>query len=235
MAKPALTIAVAQPTCVPFDVAANARVHASTVRSAAARVIVFPELSLTGYELTAPPVTPEDPRLRVIASACAETGSIALVGAAVPGAAGLQYIAIIAIDGANTFIAYRKRFLGSAETEHFAPGPQPAVIEVDGWRLGLAICKDTGIEQHDADTAALGMDVYLAGIVHGEDEIGVHDARARRIATAHHVYVAIASHAGPTGGGYDRTAGRSGIWAPDGTVIAQTGPELDAIARATLR
>jgi predicted amidohydrolase len=28
-------------------------------------------------------------------------------------------------------------------------------VDVDGWRLGLAICKDVGVPQHQADTAAL--------------------------------------------------------------------------------
>ena len=49
-----LRLAVAQPPCVPLDVAANARAHAAAVRAAGARVVVFPELSLTGYELDAP-------------------------------------------------------------------------------------------------------------------------------------------------------------------------------------
>jgi predicted amidohydrolase len=32
------------------------------------------------------------------------------------------------------------------------------VLKVEGWRLGLAICKDIGIPQHASDTAALGID-----------------------------------------------------------------------------
>jgi predicted amidohydrolase len=44
----------------------------------------------------------------------------------------------------------------------------------------------------------------------------------------------ISSFAGPTGGGHDSTAGRSGIWSPAGEVVAQVGPEVGAIARATL-
>lgn len=49
-----LTIAVTQPLCMRYDVAANAATHAATVRCAGAPVLVFPELSLTGYELDAP-------------------------------------------------------------------------------------------------------------------------------------------------------------------------------------
>src|ERR671923_1135194 len=71
-----LSIAVAQPRCVAYDVAANAREHAAAVRAAHSRVVVFPELSLTGYELDAPAIMAEDPRLHPIVQACAETGSV---------------------------------------------------------------------------------------------------------------------------------------------------------------
>jgi len=47
--------------------------------------------------------------------------------------------------------------------------------------------------------------------------------------------VAVASFAGSTGGGFDEAAGRSGIWAPDGAVVARAGDEPGAIACATLK
>ena len=105
---------------------------------------------------------------------------------------------------------------------------------VDGWRLGLAICKDTGIEQHAADTAALGIDAYVAGVVHHADERHEHGDRARRIAAAHGVWVAIASFAGPTGGGYDETAGCSGVWAQDGTCRAEAGARPGEVVSVTM-
>jgi predicted amidohydrolase len=229
-----LVIAVAQPLCVAHDVSANAVTHAATVRSAAAGVVVFPELSLTGYDLDAPAITAEDPRLSPIIEACAEAEASALVGAPVRDAAGRSYIATLAIDSTGERVVYHKMWLGAAESERFTPGAAPAVHDVDGWRLGLAICKDTRVAQHAADTAALGIDVYVAGIVHSADEATLHDERARRVAADHHVWVAMAGFAGTTGGGYDDTAGRSGIWTSDGNAIAQAGPETGATARATL-
>ena len=50
-----LTIAAAQPMCRAYDVARNAVSHAEVTHAAAARVVVFLELSLTGYVLDAPP------------------------------------------------------------------------------------------------------------------------------------------------------------------------------------
>jgi predicted amidohydrolase len=131
-------------------------------------------------------------------------------------------------------VAYRKNWLGGAEADWFAPGDGPALLEVDGWRLGLAICKDTGVRQHASDTASLGIDVYVAGTCESAEDRMRQDERARRIATDHDVWVAFASFAGPTGGGYTDTAGRSGIWSADGVVVVQAGNAAGEVVRTTL-
>jgi predicted amidohydrolase len=229
-----LVLAVAQPASVPYDVAANAVTHAAAVRDAGARVVVFPELSLTGYELDAPAVAADDPRLAPLVEACAEAGSVALVGAPVSGNGGRPHIGMLAVDGTGARVAYRKMWLGGAEPERFAPGGEPAVLDVDGWRLGLAICKDTGVPQHADDTAALGIDAYVAGILESAPEMTRQDERARRVVTDHGVWFAVASFAGSTGGGYSDAAGRSSIWSPDGIVAARAGTETGAVVTATL-
>jgi predicted amidohydrolase len=229
-----LTIAVAQPRCISYDVEVNAMEHAASVRLASTRVVVFPELSLTGYELDAPTVNVDDARLAPIVEACAESQSVALVGAPVAAGGGGSHIAMLAIDGAGVTVAYRKMWLGGAEPDHFTAGVKPAMLEIDGWRLGLAICKDTGVPQHASDTAALGVHAYLAGVCELAEDDSIKDARARRIAVDHQLWVAVASFAGSTGGGFGTTAGRSAIWSPGGAVVAQAGAAVGAIVRATL-
>jgi predicted amidohydrolase len=229
-----LVIAVAQPRCGAGDVAGNAAAHAEVVRSAAARVVVFPELSLTGYELDTPTITVTDDRLAPIVDACGRTGTLALVGAPVEGNNG-PHIAMLAIRGTDVAVVYRKIYVGRDEAHRFVPGQEPVAIDVDGWRLGLAICRDTGIPQHRADTAALGIDVYIAGTVMLEIEREIQDERARTIATDYGVAVALASFAGPTGSGYDQTAGHSGIWSRDGVPIAQATANIGELVSATLR
>jgi predicted amidohydrolase len=229
-----LPVAAAQPQCVSYDVAANAAAHAATVRSAGARLVVFPELSLTGYELDAPPLAPDDPQLAPIVEACAETGALALMGAPVNGDGGSRHIGMIAVDGAGALVAYRKMWLGGEEPARFAPGGAPAVVELDGWRLGLAICKDTGVPQHASDTAALGIDAYVAGVLEHAEDAAVKDERAHRIATEHEVWVVVASFAGSTGGGFAQAAGGSAIWSPEAEVVARAGTQPGDIARGTL-
>ena len=195
---------------------------------------MFPELSLTGYELDADPVAPGGDALAPIVEACAETGSIALAGAPVRGEDGRLHIGMLSVGAAGAEVAYRKGWLGGDEPRRFAAGDGPVAIAVDGWRVGLGICKDTRVAEHVRGIAALGVDVYVAGVVHLPEELAVQEARGVAIARECGAYVALASFAGPTGGGYDRTAGTSAIWSRDGTVLARAGAQPGAIARAPL-
>jgi predicted amidohydrolase len=223
-----ITIAVAQPRCTSYDVSANVAAHAEAVRAAGARVVVFPELSLTGYHLDAP-VVPFD-LVEPLVAACAETGAVAFAGAPVAG----PHIGVLEVSGAGVRVAYRKMWLGGRESKRFRPGGAPAVVEVDGVRLGLAVCKDTGVPRHAAETAALGVDVYVAGVLEHAWESGVIEERARRVALGHGVWVAVASFAGSTGEGYESAAGRSAVWDPSGGTIVSAGTGVDAVVRAVI-
>ncbi|CCH18123.1 carbon-nitrogen hydrolase family protein [Micromonospora lupini] len=225
-----MRLAVAQPPCVPLDVAENARAHADAVRAARARVVVFPELSLTGYEWDGPAVPVDDSRLAPLVRACAEEGTLALAGAPVAG----DHIGVLAVTGDGVRVAYRKMWLGGTEAQRFRPGDTPSVLDVDGWRIGLAVCKDTGVAAHAQRTAALGIDVYAAGVLEMACDAAVPDERARRIATTHGVWVAMASFAGSTGGGYTEAAGRSAIWTPRGDVAARVGTASGEVTATTI-
>jgi predicted amidohydrolase len=229
-----LSIAVAQPHCVPHDVEANAATHAQAVREARSRVVVFPELSLTGYELEATAVDPEAAALDPLVRACGETGSIALVGAPVAGPGDQVFIAMVAVSPTGTRLLYRKRWLGEEECLRFSPGDEATVLDVDGWRIGVGICKDTGVHEHVERMAELEIDAYCAGLVHLPEELDRQEERAVSIALRCRAFVAFASFAGPTGGGYTRTAGSSAIWSCTGDALARTGTLAGELAQATL-
>jgi predicted amidohydrolase len=232
--RPPLSIAVAQPRCVPHDVRANAAIHADAVRGARSRVVVFPELSLTGYELEATTVDPEAAALDPLVRACGETGSIALVGAPVAGPPDEVFIAMLAVSPTGARVLYRKRWLGEEECTRFSPGDEATVLEVDGWRIGVGICKDTGVQEHVERMAELEIDAYCAGLVHLPEELDRQEERAVSIALRCRSFVAFASFAGPTGGGYTRTAGSSAIWSCTGDALVRAGTLAGELARATL-
>ena len=229
-----LPVAVAQPTCTPGELAHNALEHARLVREARARVVVFPELSLTGYELDAPPVSLSDESLGVVVLACRETNSIAFVGAPVADVGGSVSIAVLRVGGQGVEVVYRKSYLGADEVARFSPGRGPVALDIDGWRVGLGVCKDTGVDQHVLDVADLGVDLYLAGLVHHREELLEQELRAVDIARTCVAYVGFASFAGATGGGFDQTAGMSSIWDPQGTPLIRAGSLPGEVVRAIL-
>lgn len=219
------------------DLAGNVAAHASAVIGAAARLVVFPELSLTGYSPQAPVVDPRSPALTPLVEACAEAGTTALVGAPIrisSGHAGERGIGVLAVDGDGIRPAYVKMHLGAEEAKRFVPGRAPARIDIDGWRIGLGVCKDTRKSRHLAETAALGIDLYVAGLVHAPHEAGELAARAARIRDRYAVPVAFAGFAGRTGGGYPSTSGRSTIWDVDGRLLAACGSQPGEVAVAVL-
>ncbi|AKS36639.1 nitrilase [Mycolicibacterium goodii] len=207
--------------------------HVESILTADAQLRVFPELSLTGYRVDAPPVNIAGDGLVKLVKACAATRSVALIGAPVE-MSGSRFIAMLQVDGDGVSVAYRKTFLSGDECRHFAPGDGPRVIEVDGWRVGMGICRDTGIDDHVRGTAAVGVDVYVCGVVHHDTELAEQQRRGRNIAAVCDAPVVRASFAGGTGGGFARTAGRSAIWSANGLVLAETGAGPGGIARTTL-
>jgi predicted amidohydrolase len=127
-------------------------------------------------------------------------------------------------------------WLHGEEFDRFTPGEKPEVMVVDGWRLGLAVCYDAAVPQHAADTAALGIDAYVACTLYGPGPASAarRDGHLRERALAHGIWAVLSTSAGPSGT-YEATSGGSGIWAPNGDVRVQAGPDAGDLVGATLR
>jgi len=234
-----LTVAAAQPELRPGDLAFNAAAHAAAIREAGARLVVFPELSLTSYDLAASVMSIEDPILADIVEACAATGSVALAGAPIK-EGDAEYIAMIRIDGSGAAVVYRKMYPTDNEARRFAAATEPVVMELDGWRLGLAICRDTMVFEHAPQTAGLprrsgrgGIDAYVAGALYTPKGLPKRDRRMPQLARGYRMWVVQACFAGP-GSDFSETAGNSAIWAPDGQVAARADEAPGRIIRTEL-
>lgn len=230
-----LTLAVAQPHTVVGDVGANVAAHIAAVSDAGARVVVFPECSLTGYDFGTQPIDQGDVRLQPLATAARDCAAVVFAGALVRGdGETLPSISVLRFCDGAVDVAYRKMYLGADEVGHVAPGPGPAVFDVDGWRIGLAICKDTGVCAHGDALAQLRVDVCAAGVLEHLHDAEVQPGRARRLAARHGVWVATASYAGSAGEGFRDAAGGSAIWSPAGDCLASAGLTAGEVATAVL-
>lgn len=234
-------IAAAQLTSVPGDIEANVAVHAGLVHEAAARgarLVAFPELSLTGYELeriaTEPDLTltDDDARLAPLRRACAETGVTAVVGLAMPAPSGDRQLCALALRGDEPPVRYAKTFLHGAEPEVFVAGDGLAVLEIEGRRIGLGVCSDAAHPEHARATAAAGAEVYVCGAIftRGTEQRIVDQATGRARETGMFVLFALTS--GPAGP-LD-TSGGSGVWDPEGRPLVRLGDQAPALAVAEL-
>jgi predicted amidohydrolase len=241
-----LTLAAGQAACAALDIAANVATAADLVRRAAgagAALLVLPELFLTGYELPAIRSDPDrltlargDARLDPLSSACAEAGVAVVVGAPTraPDSAGF-HISVLVLGRDGRFAAqYDKQHATTRErAAGVLPGSTGCTLTVDGWRLGLGICADSGVPEHARAAALDGCHAYLVSALFDRGD-GVHRRNTRMPARAldNTSYVVLADHIGPTGP-YVAT-GHSAAWNPDGPPLADAGTADPGLALARL-
>jgi predicted amidohydrolase len=228
-------MAAAQTMSIKGDVEANARRHADCVRVAAAHgadLIVFPELSLTGYEpelaagLT---LAPDDGRLGGLREAARRHGITVIAGAPIASRGERPYLAALLFMPAATLV-YAKQHLHPGEEGFFLPGERGCVVDVKGVRVGVAICADTGKASHPREAAASGAAIYVAGVLITESGYAADAALLSRHASTHRMAVAMANHSAPTGAW--TPAGKSAIWDEHGEIVTRVDGTEEAIVIA---
>ncbi|MER8100107.1 carbon-nitrogen hydrolase family protein [Kitasatospora sp. NPDC094016] len=229
-----LRIATVQARAVAGDIPANAAQAAELIREAAAagaRLVLFAEKFLSGYEpelIRADPlkcaVQHGDPRLAPITEACRETGTAAIVGAAAQVGDELRVSAFVLGPDGGLVTRYDKQHLFRTERDYYRPGAAGCTLELDGWRLGLGVCYDSGFPEHARAAALDGCHAYLVGALFSVGH-GHHESRTWFPARAldNTLYTVLANHIGHTGGWH--TCGGSAVWAPDGRLLAEAGED----------
>jgi 5-aminopentanamidase len=247
MPQTSLRIAAAQAQPVSGDVAANiARTVELTDRAAdqGAKLVVFPEKFLSGYEpdlIAGDPAKyafeANDPRLDPIRDVCRRREIAVVVGAATRGASdlhnGLHISSLVFSRSGEQLEPYHKQYLYSSETAIYRPGTQACMLELDGWRLALGICYDSGFPEHARQAALNGAHAYLVSALFSA-KTGFHQSRIWFPARAfdNTFYVLLSNHVGTTGGW--ATCGASAIWSPYGDVVAQASRHRDEVITALL-
>jgi predicted amidohydrolase len=216
-----LKVAVAQTSSLRGDVAGNIRTHLRAIQKAAVEgvnYLVFPELSLTGYEpelASSLAFSPSDKRLNPLVEAAKEHNVI--VGVGVPVAnEGLPKIGKLIIFPSGLVEVYEKIYLHPGEEKYFSAGISYRFLNVDGVRIANAICADTNHPQHAAHCAKEGADVYLAGVLFTKSGYIADEEKLARYASQYNMLVAIANHNMTTGGWLP--CGRSAIWSAAGKI-----------------
>ncbi|UFH50588.1 carbon-nitrogen hydrolase family protein [Pseudomonas sp. KNUC1026] len=225
-----MLIAAARTRAVARDLAANLQAHVRLMHKAHAlgvRLLVFPELSLTGYEpeaAAALALDQEDEALRPLRELAERCEMVCIVGAPLrtPGA-GKPVIAawIFGLPGGPQ--VYGKQHLHPGEERFFSAGQGGAGFTVGELPVALAVCADFSHASHPAAAAAQGAGLYAVSALVSEGGYGHDSELLAGYARQHRMPVLLANHGGESGGWH--CAGRSALWDAEGRCVSEVpGP-----------
>ncbi|MBL8179092.1 MAG: carbon-nitrogen hydrolase family protein [Bryobacterales bacterium] len=218
-----MIIAAAQIPARAGDLTYNAALHLQFARMAAgcrAQMVVFPELSLTGYELglaRTHAVRPDSGLLHDLRQLAAESAMSIVVGAPLHAPGPALHIGAIILQPDGNVATYRKVYVHASEQGVFAPGPGGADIRLPDASAALAICADASEPLHAAGAAQRGVALYAVGAMIEERAYARKSASLAEYARQHRMAVLLANYCGSTGG--EVSAGGSAVWSEQGSVV----------------
>ena len=238
-----LRVALAQINPTVGDIAGNARriaEHTSAARDGGAGLVVFPELTLSGYP-------PEDLLLKTsFLDACADAlaelaaqthGIVALVG--FPERAEDVYNAAAVLADGEVVAIYRKMYLPNYgvfdEQRYFQSGAEAAIFELNGIPIGISICEDIWEPGPPAMTEALGGAQVIVNLSASPYRAGYGEQRERMLVQRSVDYLAAVVFVN-TVGGQDELVfdGHSLAIDQDGTVLTRCPQFEEALSFCTI-
>lgn len=219
-----LTIALAQSASERGNIEENVSRHQRLIALAVkshARVIAFPELSLTGYEpdLAANlAFTLVDERLYPLKALAAKHRMVILVGAPYKGELGLHIGTFLLFPDGSVSL-YTKRYLHPGEEKFFVSGAENPFIQIGREKIAIAVCADLANPQHAEDAAKAGCTLYLVSAFISPGGYETDANILKGYAQKHHMEVLLSNYSGTSGG--IESAGRSAGWLSNGDLIAE--------------
>jgi predicted amidohydrolase len=208
--------------------------HLAKSADQGAQVVVFPEVALTGYDLTpelAAEVADSIPGKWTdrMAEQCARLGVLACFGLVERADDGLLYNAAALVGSEGLIGSYRKihlPFMGA--DRHLTPGDGlSGPFETPHGRLGIQICFDLRFPETTRALALRGAQVVLVPTALPVAATIFPEVYNRARSAENRIYIVSANHIGQEGGA--NYLGRSQISAPDGAVLAEAGPNEETI------
>ncbi len=230
-------IAAAQVASVFGDIDKNISTHLAAIRAAARygiNVLVFPELSLTGYEPELAEnlaIEANDRRLIPLITLARELQIEIVAGAPLRFGAAKPGLGAVLISSHQITRTYCKMHLGGNEPDFFTPGDIPLSFSVNEQKIGIAICADASQTTHPKAYAASGATIYAAGVFLTSEWYETDAPRLASYAGQYRMLVVMANHAESVG--TRNSTGKSAIWDPDGTLLAQAASVENALVIAS--
>jgi len=187
-----------------------------------ADLIVFPEMSITGYERkNAAPLVfqKEDTRLDHLKELAVKNKIIIIAGAPIQ-MESKMFIGQFIISPDNSVSIYTKQFLHEGEDEFFdSTFDYNPMIRIEDQNISFAICADIDNPLHPENARKRETDIYIASIFFSPNGIPSAYRDLQNYAAKHKMSVLMSNFSGESWG--SPSAGQSAFWDNKGELIAQ--------------
>jgi predicted amidohydrolase len=227
-----MKICAAQTKPTPGNIQVNIEKHLSFIDKAAynsADVVIFSELSLTGYEPTLAKglaTNEDDTRLDIFQDISNEVGTT--IGAGLPtiNGNGLS-ISMILFRPNKPRLVYSKRYLHPDEDEFFIPGKNIPTVSINDTTIGIAICYELSIPDHSLAANTSGAEIYIASVAKFAKGVDTACKTLSDIASKYSMPAIMVNAIGPADNGI--CTGNTSVWNKTGQLIGQLSDSREGI------
>jgi len=225
-----MRVAIAQIEAIKGNIEKNIENHLKWIKQAIqnnADMVVFPELSLTGYEpdlAESLATNQDDTRLDEMQS-LSDKNEIT-IGVGLPTRKERNvFVSMIIIQPYKERITYSKQYLYPPEKSIFTAGKNPLVLNFETEVVSPAICYETSNKAHCEYASQNNATIYIASVLSSIRGIDAELKKLSGIAKNKNMVTFMANYVGKSGG-YE-CAGKSSVWDSTGKLIGQldTGTE----------
>jgi len=227
-----MRVAIAQIEAIKGNIEKNIENHLKWIKQAIqnnAAMVVFPELSLTGYEpdlAESLATNQDDTRLDEMQSLSDK--NIITIGVGLPTRNERNlFVSMIIFQPHKERITYSKQYLYPPERSIFTAGINPLVLNLETEVVSPAICYEASNKAHFEYASQNNATIYIASVL---SSIGGIDAELKKlsdIAKNKNMVTFMANYVGKSGG-YE-CAGKSSVWETTGKLIGQLDTETEGI------
>ena len=227
-----MKISVAQTKSEKGNIKANIQNHLKWIELAVSEktdLIIFPELSLSGYEpeLAKDLATDQnDGRLQVFQD-ISDAYKIAIgVGLPIQSEGGIL-IGMVIFQANQPRQTYFKQILHPDENPYFVVGSEHTILTVKDRKIALAICYESIQSQHAEKAWEMGADIYLASVAKSQAGIEKAYAHFPKIADQYSIPVLMANCIGFCDN--YQSVGQTSIWDTKGSICGQLDSQSEGL------
>lgn len=220
-----MILAAAQTIPKRGDIDANLLDHYRLINLAAtngAQLIVFPELSITGYEkedAAQLAFIENDSRLDNLKKLATENKITIIAGAPIRIGSNL-FLSEFCIAPENVVSIYTKQFLHTGEEIYYEPSfDYNPMLKIENESISCAICADIDHPEHAENAGKKNSSTYIASIFFSPNGIPQAHQSLQNYASQHQMNVLMANFGGDSYG--SPSGGRSAFWNNKGELITQ--------------